>query len=112
MAAAGAGGRGREWEVAVSDIAARVLIAGHVQGVFFRDSTRRLAAELGVTGWVRNLRDGRVEVLAEGEEGAVRRLVDWCRHGPPEADVRDVAVEWREPTGEFDGFTIERARAR
>lgn len=85
---------------------ARVIVTGQVQGVFFRDSTRRLATQAGITGWVRNLPDGRVEALFEGEEEAVRRLVAWCRHGPPEARVRDVAVTWEQATGEFARFTI------
>lgn len=84
-----------------------MVVAGQVQGVFFRDSARRLATDEGVTGWVRNLSDGRVEALFEGEEAAVRRLVAWCRHGPPEARVRDIAVTWEQATGEFDRFTIE-----
>ena len=87
---------------------ARVIVSGQVQGVFFRDSTRREATRQGLTGWVRNLPDGRVEMLFEGEEAAVRRLVDWCRRGPPDARVTDVTVEWAEATGQFDRFTIER----
>lgn len=93
----------------MGSIKARVLVSGHVQGVFFRDSTRRVASELRVTGWVRNLPDGRVEVLAEGAEDAVRRLVEWCRQGPEGARVRDVTVDWSEPKGRFDRFTVERA---
>ena len=92
----------------MGQVRARVLVSGLVQGVFFRDSARRLAADLGVTGWVRNLPDGRVELLAEGPEGAVRRLVAWCHDGPAGAAVRDVAVEWDDPRGEFDRFTIAR----
>ncbi|HEX5503877.1 MAG TPA: acylphosphatase [Thermomicrobiales bacterium] len=87
-------------------VRARVVITGRVQGVYFRDSTRRLAAAGGVTGWVRNRPDGRVEALCEGEEEAVRRLVAWCHTGPSHARVVDVAVEWGQPTGEFDRFSI------
>ncbi len=89
-------------------ISARVTIAGRVQGVFFRDSTRALATELGVTGWVRNLPDGRVEARFEGPEDAVRRLVEWCRHGPPGARVRDVRVEWGAPGAGYSRFAVER----
>ncbi len=87
---------------------ARIIVSGRVQGVFFRDSTRREATRAGLTGWVRNLPDGRVEALFEGDEAAVQHLVDWCRRGPPDARVEQVAVEWGETTGEFGRFTIER----
>jgi acylphosphatase len=70
----------------------RVLVSGFVQGVWFRDSCRDEATALGVTGYVRNLADGRVEVEIEGPPAAVDRLVEWCRHGPPRADVATVEV--------------------
>ena len=89
-------------------VRAQALIAGRVQGVYFRDSARALARQLGVTGWVRNLRDGRVEALCEGEESAVCRLIEWFHEGPPGARVSQVEVAWGEPTGEFDSFQIER----
>ena len=89
-------------------VGARVVVSGEVQGVFFRDTMRRLASRAGVTGWVRNLPDGRVEALVEGEEGAVRRLVEWCHQGPPDARVTDVAVEWTAATGNYERFGIER----
>jgi acylphosphatase len=87
-------------------VRAHLLISGVVQGVFFREETRRRAEAEGTTGWVRNRADGRVEALFEGEEAAIRRLVDWCDHGPPRARVREVAVAWEAPTGEFAGFTV------
>ena len=71
----------------------RVLVAGRVQGVFFRDSCRKEAERLGVTGSASNLDDGRVEVIAEGEEDAVEALIQWCREGPRHASVSDVQVE-------------------
>jgi acylphosphatase len=80
-------------------IARRVVVSGDVQGVFFRDSTRREARRLGVTGWVRNRPDGRVEAFFEGEPAAVRELVRWCRDGPRHATVEDVEVEEAEPEG-------------
>ena len=89
-------------------IRARVLISGRVQGVYFRESARTLATQVGVTGWVRNLRNGRVELRCEGEEAVVRRLIAWCHEGPPAARVSHVETEWGEPTGEFDAFRIER----
>ena len=71
----------------------RVLVSGRVQGVFFRDSCRREAERLGVSGSARNLDDGRVEVIAEGDENAVRTLIDWCRRGSPQSEVESVDVE-------------------
>jgi acylphosphatase len=77
----------------------RVLISGRVQGVFFRDTCRRLADQHGVAGWVRNLSDGRVEAVFEGPPDDVRRLVDWARTGPRLAAVDDVAVQPEPPEG-------------
>jgi acylphosphatase len=77
-----------------------VYIGGRVQGVFFRDACSRQAHHLGVTGWVRNCRDGRVEAVFEGEADAVERMVDWCRHGPPRAVVTSVEVHDEPPEDE------------
>lgn len=85
---------------------AHVLVSGRVQGVNFRDATRRQARALGVTGWVRNKADGRVEAVFEGEEAYVRRMVEWCRQGPPVARVDEIEVEWQPYTGEFDSFEV------
>ena len=74
-------------------IARRCWVAGRVQGVFFRASTARRAAELGITGHARNLPDGRVEVLACGAPEAVQALCDWLWQGPPAADVASVEIE-------------------
>lgn len=81
-----------------------LLISGRVQGVFFRASTEAVARELGLTGWVRNLADGRVEAWAEGPREALDRLVAWCHQGPPHARVEGVEVSWGEPTGQFEAF--------
>ncbi len=70
----------------------RVLVTGRVQGVWFRESTRRRAEELGVGGWIRNLPDGRVEALFEGDEAQVRSAIEFVKVGPPLARVKDVAV--------------------
>lgn len=78
-------------------IARRCLVAGRVQGVFYRTSTRARAEVLGVTGYARNLPDGRVEVLACGEPEAVTALCDWLWRGSPASSVRDVQVETVEP---------------
>jgi acylphosphatase len=74
-------------------VARRCLVAGRVQGVFYRASTRQRALELGVTGFARNLSDGRVEVLACGEPGAVGALCDWLWQGSPASHVTSIEVE-------------------
>lgn len=82
--------------------ALRVVVSGRVQGVFFRDSCRRLAGERGVCGWVRNRPDGAVEAWFEGEARAVDDLVTWCRSGPPHALVTSISVEPVAPVGARD----------
>ena len=84
----------------------RVRIEGRVQGVYFRASTQREAQALGVAGFVRNLPDGAVEALIEGDEAAVDRLVEWCRHGPPGAGVTRVVCEPGAYSGEFRDFRV------
>jgi acylphosphatase len=83
----------------------RVAVHGHVQGVFFRDSTRRLAEREGVAGWVRNRPDGAVEAVFEGEPDAVERLVRFAREGPRGAQVERVEVAEEEPEG-LHGFIV------
>ena len=85
---------------------AHLWISGRVQGVNFRYYTRQQALRLGLSGWVRNLWDGRVEVLLEGEEATVRQMVDWCHTGPPAAYVVGVEIEWESPSGTLDSFDI------
>jgi len=77
----------------------RILVSGRVQGVFFRDTCRRMAAEHGVSGWVRNLPDGRVEAVFEGRPEDVDRLLEWARRGPSLAVVAGVAVQAEPPEG-------------
>ena len=84
---------------------ARVRVSGDVQGVFFRNSTRQQANRLGLAGWVRNLPDGRVEVVFEGPEDSVRRAVEWCRQGPEHAHVEEVSTE-REAPEDLSGFEV------
>ena len=86
---------------------AHVFVSGHVQGVFYRATTRDTAREHGVDGWVKNLDDGRVEAVFEGPASAVESMVEWCHTGSPAADVDDVSVT-REPPEGVDGFRIER----
>ena len=83
----------------------RVVVHGQVQGVFFRDSTRRLAQQRGVNGWVANRWDGTVEAVFEGEPEAVERLVAFCRDGPRGAQVESVDVTEEEPEG-LSGFNV------
>ena len=86
---------------------AHVWFSGRVQGVFFRANTREKAIQYGVSGWVKNLPDGRVEAVFEGDEDAVRKLIHWCSHHQPYAVVDDVKIEWEEPEG-IKGFEIRR----
>jgi acylphosphatase len=86
----------------VSATRAHVFVSGRVQGVWFRESTRSRADELGLRGWVRNLPDGRVEALFEGEAKAVRLALDWVREGPTHARVEEVVVD-EMAASDFDG---------
>lgn len=83
-----------------------IFVSGRVQGVFFRDHTRRWADSLGLTGWVRNLRDGRVEVLAEGAKDRLEDLTAWLKQGPPLAEVQNIEISWEDFRGEFADFRI------
>jgi len=83
----------------------RVIVSGRVQGVFFRDSTRRRAESAGVTGWVRNTADGTVEAVFEGEDSAVEEMIAFCRSGPGRAEVSAVDVEDEQPEG-LSGFEV------
>ena len=83
-----------------------VTIHGMVQGVAFRHSTLLQARQLGVTGWVRNLPDGGVEGLFEGDTAAVQQLVEWCRSGPTGARVDRLDIRQGTFSGEFDSFSI------
>ncbi len=83
----------------------RVIVHGRVQGVFFRDSIRRLAVQRRLAGWVKNRSDGTVEAAFEGEADAVERLVDFCRRGPRGADVQRIEVADEPPEG-LCGFEL------
>jgi acylphosphatase len=86
-------------------VARHVRVTGRVQGVFFRAWTREQAQALGVNGWVRNCPDGRVEAHVEGEEGAVDRMIEKMRRGPPSARVEDVRT-WDVDPCDFDAFEV------
>jgi acylphosphatase len=83
----------------------RAIVHGRVQGVFFRDTTRRQASARGLTGWVRNLPDGTVEAVFEGDPEAVGALLAFCREGPRGAHVERVEVSEQEPEG-LDAFSV------
>ena len=83
-----------------------VFISGRVQGVFFRYSTYRRARKLGLTGWVRNLRDGRVEAVFQGEESTVQEMLSWTRRGPVFAKVEDLKITFEDYCDEFKDFEI------
>ncbi len=87
-------------------VRAHVYVSGRVQGVFFRSETQDEAVRHDVTGWVRNLPDGRVEAVFEGEKENVDKLIEFCRRGPPGARVAKVEVSWETYTGEFKNFKI------
>ncbi|MCU1495957.1 MAG: acyP [Acidimicrobiaceae bacterium] len=82
-----------------------VYVSGRVQGVWFRESCRRTAARRDLAGWVRNLSDGRVEAVFEGDAPAAKELVDWCRHGSSSAEVEQVVVIEEPPEG-IEGFVV------
>jgi acylphosphatase len=86
---------------------AHLIVSGRVQGVFFRAETRRAAQQYGVTGWVRNLGDGTVEAVVEGEKADVISLINWCKKGPPISRVDDVKVDWQDYQGVFDAFNVK-----
>lgn len=81
-------------------------IYGKVQDVFFRAGCVREARLLGLTGWVKNLPDGSVELVAEGESKNLERFLDWCGKGPEKAIVKNIRKEWGDAEGEFDNFKI------
>lgn len=85
---------------------ARVRVSGRVQGVFFRDSTRQRAEELGLSGYVTNTPDGDVEALFEGRSEGVEEMVRWCGQGPPDASVENVDVDYEPAGDDLKGFEV------
>jgi acylphosphatase len=85
---------------------AYVRVSGQVQGVFFRDSTREKAEELGLAGWVKNLPDGQVEAVFEGPSQEVREMVRWCEEGPQHASVENVDTDFESTGGDLEGFEV------
>ena len=80
-------------------VRAHVFVSGKVQGVYYRANSRDAARERGVDGWVRNLEDGRVEAVFEGDDPDIEAMIEWCHTGSPRAEVDEVAVEYDEPQG-------------
>ena len=85
---------------------AHILVSGRVQGVCFRAYTERWASDLGLTGWVRNLGDSRVEITTEGEKLEIQKLLSQVRRGPPLSRVADARLTWEEWKGEFTDFRV------
>lgn len=82
-------------------------IYGRVQGVFFRESSRERARELNISGWVRNEPDGTVALVAEGGEGNLQELIEWCKNGPYQDRVEKMDAKWAEPTDQFGDFVVK-----
>lgn len=87
-------------------VRAHIIVSGRVQGIFFRSETKHKAKKHGVKGWVRNLRDGRVEAVFEGTEKAAKELIEFCKRGSHGARVTYVEVKWESYAGEFKDFQI------
>lgn len=85
---------------------ARILISGRVQGVFYRASCQDVACSYGLNGYAKNLPSGHVEVLVQGEKDKIKKLIEWCKKGPPGARVSEVRVEWEESKGRLEDFKI------
>lgn len=90
----------------MADLRLEMVVSGRVQGVWFRASTRKEARRLGLRGWVRNLPDGRVEAVFEGEDERLRQMLDWCHAGPPGAQVCQVDARWGQATHSFQDFSV------
>lgn len=83
-----------------------IMIFGQVQGVFFRQGVKIKADELRITGFVKNLGDDSVKIIAEGKEEKLQELIEWCRKGTEFSEVKDIKIKWLERTGEFKNFEI------
>lgn len=90
----------------MSETRAHLVISGRVQGVLFRDTLRRKAKRHDVVGWVRNISDGKVEAVLEGDKENITQVIAWARKGPMFANVTDITVEWQEYQGTFQDFRM------
>ncbi len=84
-----------------------LIVLGKVQGVFYRASCQDVAVKYGLHGWVKNLYTGEVEAVAQGEKEKLEKFIEWCKKGPPHADVSGTEVQWEEVTEVFNGFGIK-----
>jgi acylphosphatase len=88
-------------------VRAHIFVSGLVQGVFFRSHTQSRARILKITGWVKNLPDGRVEAVFEGEKEKVEKLIEWAKRGPIFARINGIDIKWQDYKGEFNNFEIK-----
>lgn len=86
---------------------AHVFISGRVQGVFFRQNALKKAKSLGISGWIKNTKDGRVEAIIEGEEEKINTMIEWLKIGPPLARVKNIEIIWEKAKEEFQDFEIQ-----
>ena len=84
-----------------------IIVSGRVQGIFFRAHTKEVAEKLGVKGYAKNLSDGNVEVVAQGDDEKLKELIKFCRKGPRAADVTDIDVKYMDSNEKFDDFSIK-----
>lgn len=85
---------------------AHIFVSGYVQGVWYRKFVKKNAVKLGLTGWVRNTTNGKVEAIFQGEEKIIKQIIELCREGPPFAEVKDVQAEWQEVEEKLKSFLI------
>ncbi len=90
----------------MTDKCIHIFVTGKVQGVFFRQATRVIAIKNNVTGWVRNLDDGRVEIMIEGEDKSVDIITQWCNLGPANSRVDDIKINQEEFRGDYENFEV------
>ena len=89
-----------------SKVRAHIFVSGIVQGVFFRASVKERAQDMGLRGWVKNLEDGRVEIVFEGKKEKIQEIIDWIKSEPGMWKIENIQLEWQTFRGEFDGFEI------
>jgi acylphosphatase len=83
-----------------------IFVSGKVQGVFFRENTREKAAEFGLNGFIRNLQNGKVEAIFEGEKEKIEKIIQWIKKGPETTQVENIEINWQNYKGEFKNFEI------
>ena len=87
-------------------IARHIVISGKVQGVFFRKNTKQKADNLDISGWVKNADDDKVEIFAQGSEENINSFINWCKHGPPKAEVKNIQVQEKKVNNTLNEFSI------